>query len=237
MFLGTDALVLYEDEHLLFINKPCGLIVNRSSTSPDNTLQDFLDTKIAFSHIQNEDFVQRSGIVHRLDKDTSGVLVVAKSPKVFYSLQRKFKRREVRKKYIAVVFGRVVDPIIEIDAPIGRDPKNRQRMCILQGGREAFTKLQVQKSLSYPELDATLLEAYPLSGRTHQIRVHCLALGHPILGDKIYMTKSQLRTSSNFFSRLMLHAHTLEVAHPITNQMLTIKAPLPTEFVQLVGQT
>lgn len=231
---------IYEDESILVINKPSGLVVNRSNTSSGRTLQDILEDDYFLKSLKapdnlDEEYVNRSGIVHRLDKDTSGVLVAAKSLEAFQFLQKEFKDRNILKEYVAVVHGRVEDEIVEIDAPLGRNPNTPLKIAVISNGKPAFTKVErvkeVEIELESNKINYTLVKVFPKTGRTHQIRIHLAAIGHPIAGDSIYCSNNLLKLDANVFKRLMLHARFLEFTHPKTQKFLRFEAPLPKEFL------
>jgi 23S rRNA pseudouridine1911/1915/1917 synthase len=169
---------------------------------------------------------ERAGIVHRLDKDTSGVLVVAKDENTLRTLHEQFRNREVKKTYLALVRGRVQPPEGIIEVPIGRDPRDRQRMKALPGGRYARTRYCAVEFFR----KHTLLEAHPYTGRTHQVRVHLSWLGYPVVGDSRYGHRRQRLLKDRHF----LHAHRLAFAHPATGEEMTFEAPLPTELDDVV---
>jgi 23S rRNA pseudouridine1911/1915/1917 synthase len=223
--------IIFEDENILVLNKPFGLVVNRSNTYKDLTLQDILDARyLKQSDVVDEEFVRRSGIVHRLDKDTSGVIVVAKNPDSFYFLQRQFKERRTFKEYIAIVHGKVGDEVLEIDAPIARNPKNPLKIAIVSDGKNAFTRVEKVKIFNKEDVSYTFCKIFPKTGRTHQIRVHLSAVGHPVAGDVVYCAKNLLGTDEKAFGRMMLHAHFLGFSNPQTNKFQRFEAPLPREF-------
>lgn len=213
--------VLYEDEHLIVVDKPAGMPVHPGPGHPGRTLVNAL-----LAHcpdLPGIGGVQRPGIVHRLDKDTSGVMVAAKDDRTHIGLTRQLKEREVEKTYLALVEGRVSPREAIIDAPIGRDPNNRRRMMVRSGarggaggGREARTRYRVREE--YPGY--TLVEASPITGRTHQIRVHFASIGHPVVGDRLYGKASKL------VGRQFLHAWRLSFRHPVTGEDLSFEAPL-----------
>jgi 23S rRNA pseudouridine1911/1915/1917 synthase len=171
--------------------------------------------------------VQRPGIVHRLDKDTSGLIVAAKDEKAHAGLTRQLSERSMHKTYLALVEGRLEPPEALIDAPIGRDPGHRKRMAILPPGRarEAQTRYRVREYLD----GYTYLEASPITGRTHQIRVHLASLGHPIVGDAVYGKASSL------VARQFLHAWRLAFRHPVTGEEMNFEAPLAEELKGALG--
>ncbi len=228
--------IVYEDASLLVVNKPSGLVVNRSNTVRGETLQDQLMEYLRLSSPEGvsldessspEDiFIARSGLAHRLDKDTSGLVLVGKTPKALHKLMTQFKERKVSKHYVALVYGKLKDPVVEINAPLGRNPRNPLRFAVVASGKPAHTLLKViTGSDAY-----TLVDVAPKTGRTHQIRVHLSALNHPVVGDILYAPKNLLSMSKNDFPRLMLHAHTISVAHPESGELLTFEAKLPSEF-------
>ncbi len=233
--------VLFEDDNLIVFNKPAGLIVNNSKSSGDNTLQSYVisnfNQPFVPAPIGNEDeeadfdeFKQRSGIVHRLDKQTSGVILVAKNEEAFMHLQKQFKDRSVSKKYTALIYGNMTVEKAEIEAPIMRNPDYRFKMIMAKEGKEAVTFVEKIKEVTIDELPFTLIHAFPKTGRTHQIRVHLTGIGFPVAGDDIYMTKKQFERVYPLFNRLMLHATEISFKHPKTNETMTVTAELPKEF-------
>ncbi len=215
--------IIYEDDHLVVTNKPAGLVVYPGAGHDQSTL---IHGLLWGRTLASVGAPVRPGIVHRLDKETSGVIVVAKTDLAYYRLIEQFKRREVSKRYLALVHGVFVEDEGRIEAPIGRDPQQRQRMAVLTSrGKPAITDFKVLKRLS----EETLLDVHPLTGRTHQIRVHLSAIGHPIVGDRLYGAS---RDSSK---RLMLHAWQIELWHPHTGQRMRWTAP-PAEFEVLLHE-
>lgn len=215
---------------MIVINKPYGVVVNKSDTTAKVfTVQDFAESKV--EKIPGaEEFNDRGGIVHRLDKDTSGVLVIAKTPEAFDNLKNQFKERKTVKKYVALVHGKVEPTEGTIDAPIERSPFNRMRFGIFPGGREASTQYRSLKTLKSPKglkESFTLLEVEPKTGRTHQIRVHLKYIGHPIVSDPIYGGRKQLREDLKWCHRLFLHAASLEIEHPVTGEGMVFEVELP----------
>ena len=212
--------VLYEDSDLLVIEKPAGIPVHPGPGHPSRTIVNAILKICPDMEIKG---TIRPGIVHRLDKDTSGIMLVAKNDKALEFLQAQFKEREVVKKYLVLVKGRVYPPEGEINAPIGRHPRNRKKMAIVFRGREAITLYKVIKYL--PE--HTYLEAEPKTGRTHQIRVHFSSLAHPILGDEIYGGRSKV------LNRLFLHAHYIKFKTPKV-EVKEFSSPLPPELEEVL---
>lgn len=221
-----DLDILYEDSYILVLNKPSGVVVNKSVTSSDITIQDKIAGYIVADDEESE-FFQRAGIVHRIDKDTSGVLLIAKDIGSFKRLQKQFKRREVTKEYIAVVHGEIKDDMFEVNAPIKRNPRNRLKYAIVEGGKEAVTRFEKLKTIN----NLTVLKCFPKTGRTHQIRIHLTALGHPIIMDTLYSNVLQLSEAKEKFPRMLLHATKITIKHPQSGEMVTFEAPLPAEFI------
>ena len=233
-----ESTIIFEDKDLMVLDKPAGWIVNEAETTGATpVIQDWLKKNFKYEIVESREY--RSGIVHRLDKETSGVLLVAKTQGVFEELQRQFKERIVKKTYVALLHGNVKPTEGEIKTEVGRLPWRRDRFGLLPGGRESQTKYKV---LSYytllktklPHLKAyTLVEFYPKTGRTHQIRIHAKYIGHPIVGDEIYASTKQYFKWQPIFGRLMLHACKIEILHPTTHQQMTFEAPLPELFLDL----
>lgn len=226
---GKNIEIIHEDAALLVVNKPSGLIVNRSKTTSEKTLQDYLEEYLEIDAHFSEgasEFVSRSGLGHRLDKGTSGVLVVAKTPAVLEEVMRQFRERKTSKVYNALVHGSFGDDKVEIQAPLGRNPRNRFKFAVVRGGKPAHTLVETLKvGERY-----SLLEVRPKTGRTHQIRVHLSALGYPVVGDKLYAPKNKLENDLRLFQRMMLHAHSITILHPVSQKSVTYTANLPEKF-------
>lgn len=218
--------IVYEDKDILVINKPAGITVNKSETTKGDTIQDYLEHTYDIP-------VERSGIVHRIDKETSGLLIIAKNAGAFENLQRQFKERIVKKIYLALVHG-VMQGEGEIRVPIGRLPWNRTRFGVLAGGRDAITKYKVLKNLSIKGEALSLLELYPETGRTHQIRVHLKYLNHPIFSDELYAGRKTARSDRKILPRLFLHAKKISFIHPITGKRVEFENNLPKELEDLI---
>ena len=214
--------VVFEDEHLLVIDKQVGLVVHPAPGHASGTLVNALlahRPDVARADLDPE----RPGIVHRLDRDTSGLLVVATSRQVQSALQAQFKSRQVRKIYVALVHGYLAPEQGAIEAPIGRDPSHRKRMKVLrEGGRYARTEYRVREYMA----NCTLVEAYLLTGRTHQLRVHFASIGHPVVGDQVY----GFRNRETIASRQLLHSWSLAFRHPVTGEKLHFTAELPSDL-------
>jgi 23S rRNA pseudouridine1911/1915/1917 synthase len=224
--------VLYSDDELIVVNKPAGMTVHPAPGHPDATLVDALLARFPeLARMAEPDGVLRPGIVHRLDKETSGVMAVARTPYAKMALARQFKDRTVRKTYLALVRGLVAHDRITIDRPIGRHPIERKRMSVSSHGpRAAVSHLQVLARFEPQARDdrgATLVRVRPETGRTHQIRVHLASAGHPCLGDELY---GGATGRGGAFARHALHALALALDHPRTGARLEFVAPPPADF-------
>lgn len=268
-----EITIVYQDEDIVAVNKPAGVVVNRAQTVQGETLQDWLETNIPeirdivtkgvypdgwMSQIPDEFsdefgspqeiFLQRSGIAHRLDKETSGILLVAKHPGSLLELLRQFKQREIQKQYICLVHGKFALPIGEVVAPLGRRSGNRKLFGVVAEGRPAVTYYEVQNF--FPEFNTdrvmqetgekskrfslyqgfSLVKCWPKTGRTHQIRVHMAHISHPIVGDKLYVGKKRNKLDFLWCKRHFLHAHSIECTHPRTKQKLQLEAQLSVDL-------
>lgn len=237
--------IIFEDESILVVEKPAGMVVNRADTTRDAlTLQDWVLKKygtegteftanediIVGGYSKSEEFINRSGIVHRLDKETSGIIIIAKNVLSFVDLQKQFKAGTVKKTYQALVHGRVVPQEGEINVPLGRLPWNRKRFGVVPDGRKART---LYKVLEYRELnygkkreEVSLVEVYPQTGRTHQIRVHFQHLNHPIFSDELYAGRKMSQNDRKILKRHFLHASKISFVHPVTGTLLSLKTGL-----------
>jgi 23S rRNA pseudouridine1911/1915/1917 synthase len=221
--------VLFEDRHLLAVNKASGMIVHPGAATGEDTLVHALLSHCAGS-LSGIGGVERPGIVHRLDKETTGVIVVAKNDQAHRALADQFATRTLTKEYVALVAG--VPQLLSgtIDRAIGRHPVHRHRMTIGEGGKPARTDWE--RGEAFGDI-AALLRCRIFTGRTHQIRVHLKSLGHPILGDPLYGWKPDPRLKEQP-ARVMLHAEHLVLAHPVTGRELDLRAPLPADFTALI---
>ena len=229
--------IVHEDESLIVVNKPAGLVVHPAAGIHSGTLANAL--AFHFQNLPASAGPIRPGIVHRLDRDTSGLLVVAKTEEALENLSEQFRDRTVFKSYIALVHGRVDNASGRIDQPLARDPSNRTRMAVVRGGRSALTLYKVRKH--YQRF--TLLDVELKTGRTHQIRVHLMWLHHPVVGDETYgggrdnsIQDARLRSMVRNLGRQFLHAERLAITHPITGERLQFEAPLPTDLSDLLLQ-
>ena len=220
--------ILYEDEHLIIVNKPAGMVVHPAPGHYTGTLVHALlhhcDTLAGIGG------VERPGIVHRLDKDTTGAIVVAKSDLAHQDLQAQIKAKTARREYWGIIYGSFADAAGTIDLPIGRHKSDRKKMAIIpleQGGRTAVTHWQTLERIGNYSLMQFLLQ----TGRTHQIRVHCTHYGHPLVGDSTYGSNRSLRVN---LTGQALHAQQLSFLHPVSGKIITAIAPLPNEFTKLL---
>jgi len=226
--------IVFEDDHVIVINKPAGLVVHPAAGVHSGTLANALTYH--FQQLSNAGSV-RPGIVHRLDKDTSGLLVAAKTESAHESLGDQFRAREVFKSYVALVYGVVKQESGRIEQPIARDPRNRTRMAIVPGGRGALSLYKIRRSYNA----FTLLDVELKTGRTHQIRVHLAWLKHPVVADELYgggrdnnIQDVQLRARIRKLKRQFLHAEQLGFRHPQTGEQMKFVAPLPVELAKLL---
>ena len=217
--------IIYEDNDIIVVNKPKGMVVHPANGNPDGTLVNAILSicKNSLSGIGGE---LRPGIVHRLDKDTSGLIIVAKNDKAHINMSEQIKERNVKKTYIALVRGNVPEEEATINMPIGRSTKDRKKMAVTKNGKQAITHFKVLKRYS----KYTLLEIKIETGRTHQIRVHMAEIGYPVVGDAVYSNgKNEFGIEGQ-----MLHAYKLEFMHPITNKHMELTAPLPQYFEEIL---
>ncbi len=210
--------IVYEDNDLIVVDKPAGLAVHPAPGHPSHTLVNAI-----LAHCPQLASVGgslRPGIVHRLDKDTSGLMLIAKNDRARLKLQSQIKERSILKRYLVLARGRLAPERGTIEAPIGRDPRNRKRMAIVAAGREAITHYRVLRYLN----NYTLLEVTPETGRTHQIRVHLSAIGYPVVGDALYGAKSP------FLGRQFVHASYLRFEHPSSGRVVEFTSELPPDL-------
>ncbi|KTD34149.1 uracil hydrolyase [Legionella moravica] len=224
--------IIYEDEDVLVLNKPAGLVVHPGAGNKEHTLVNAL-----LHHASDLQHLPRAGIVHRLDKDTTGLLIVAKSLMAHTSLIRQMQARDIKRNYITLVLGHVISGGT-IDTGFGRHPRNRLKMAVTGQGRQAITHYAIKKHYN----DFTLLDVSLMTGRTHQIRVHLAHINHPVVGDQLYNGRikfplnanDQLRMQLQQFKRQALHACSITFRHPKTEEELTFKAPMPDDFKLLL---
>ncbi len=223
---GVEFAVVYEDEHLIVVDKPAGLVVHPGAGNPDGTLVNGLLAR--YPEIAEVGESHRPGIVHRLDLGTSGLLAVARTQRAYHELVDALSNRDVGRVYRALVWGHPANPNGVVDAPIGRDHRDPQRMAVVVDGKPARTRYQVLQQYRRPTL-AAALECRLETGRTHQIRVHLSAIGHPVVGDATYGgVRSGIASPRPF-----LHAARLELAHPVTREPLAFDSPLPDDLASI----
>jgi 23S rRNA pseudouridine1911/1915/1917 synthase len=259
--------IIFEDQDILLINKPPGLVVNRAETIQEPTLQDWMAERLGETPAfpadwaemvpadfdpaygtPEEIFQERLGIVHRLDKDTSGVMVLAKHPGSLVALLSDFKRRRVKKQYLALVHGKVQAPEATLSFPLGRASRDRKLFAVRPDGREAVTTYRVKQRFTSldPEHLAqkdkrfsiyqgfSLLECWPQTGRTHQIRVHLAHIRHPLVGDTTYVGQKRSRLDPLWCPRQFLHAEKISLTHPRSQEIQEFSAPLWPDLKQVL---
>lgn len=247
--MDRKPIIIFEDDHILVLNKPPGFVVNRAETQKEETLEQWLSDEKKIR-------IERSGIVHRLDKDTSGVLVVAKTLAAMHHLQAQFANRKTQKQYIALAHGNFSQDEGTIKESLGRNPKNRTKFTVIENGRPSETSFRVtgwfllaqekikellphdnknqQRYYQQQAQNYTLLRLEPKTGRTHQIRVHLLTLRHPIVSDRVYTSRRLLRLDLLWCSRQFLHAEKLSFTHPVTGERMTFTSELPKDLREAI---
>ena len=231
-----DIPVIFEDDFLVVINKPAGVVCNRAESVKEETLQDWMEYKFKTQNSKvksdlGKEFVARSGLVHRLDKETSGVMVLAKNPFVFDYLKNQFKQRKTRKMYVAMVHGNVVPSQGTVNLPLRRNILNRRKFCVNVDGKlsktcyEVLDKLKTQNAKLKRVESYSFMRLWPKTGRTHQLRVHMSHLGYPIVSDPLYLGK-RLASDLEWCPRLFLHAKQLSFVHPDTEELVTYVSDL-----------
>jgi 23S rRNA pseudouridine1911/1915/1917 synthase len=227
--------IVFEDDHLLIVDKPAGMVVHPAAGNADGTLVNALLHHCA-GRLSGIGGVARPGIVHRIDKDTSGLLVVAKTDRAHEGLAAQFARHSLHRAYLAIVAGIPMPPAGTVDAPVARSAANRKKMAIVESGRgkRAVTRYRTVRALR----DAALMECRLETGRTHQVRVHMASIGHPLLGDPVYGRpppghRELLKRLD--FHRQALHAAELGFVHPVSKENLSFKSPLPSDIQELFG--
>jgi 23S rRNA pseudouridine1911/1915/1917 synthase len=233
--------IIFEDEWFMAVNKPAGWVVNRAESVHDRTIQDWLETTYPSLYNlspngSNKTFLDRSGIAHRLDKETSGVLLVAKNPDSLAKAMDLFKRRLMTKQYMALAHGFVEPQKGFVRLPMARNIYNRAQFSIDPLGKSAHTDYHVSAYYTKPDAPEhfakySLLSLAPKTGRTHQIRVHCKYIGHPLVADALYTSKNQLPLDLAWCPRHFLHAGSLTFVHPETQVKVTFESPLPNDLV------
>ncbi|MEX2650352.1 MAG: RluA family pseudouridine synthase [Alphaproteobacteria bacterium] len=236
---SIPLVVLYEDDELIVIDKPAGMVVHPAPGNPRGTLVNALIAHCG-GRLAGVGGVRRPGIVHRIDKETSGLIVAAKTDRAHHALARQFAGRTVERRYLAIAKGRIAKPVGTIEGEIGRDQRNRKRMAVVgRGGKPALTHYKVLGAFGDA---ATLVECRLGTGRTHQIRVHLAALGHPLVGDRVYGRPARRVTMAPHsvarviadFPRQALHAATLGFEHPLSSEKLSFESNLPPDMAALI---
>ncbi len=224
---GVPVTVVYEDPAVVVVDKPAGLVVHPGAGHPSGTLAAGLLAR--YPELARVGDPARPGLVHRLDRGTSGLLVVARSPEAYRALTHQLARRAVERRYLVLVEGQVADEAGVVEAPIGRSARDPRAMAVTARGRPARTAYRVQDRLPR----STLLEAVLETGRTHQVRVHLAALGHPVVGDARYGATTRLGLEAG---RTFLHAHRLGLEHPSDGRALSFSSPLPEDLERALAQ-
>jgi len=220
--------ILFEDESVIVLDKPSGWIVNSAVTTKDQpVIQSWLKENYNYKISQNDEL--RSGVVHRLDKETSGILVIAKTENSFVFLQKAFKEREIKKTYIALTHGRM-EPAGTVEVTVGRLPWRRDRFGVVAGGRDSKTDYKLIDVYKKDFDLFSLVECYPKTGRTHQIRIHFKHINHAIVGDSFYAGRKTSRNDRLWCPRLFLHASEIEFSHPLTGKKVKISSSLPKDL-------
>ena len=225
---SIDFEVVFEDDSVIVVSKPSGLIVHPGSGIANGTLVNGLAAQ--FPDLREIGDPTRLGLVHRLDKGTSGLLVVARTPEALENLKFQMQERHVHRQYFAIVAGHVESNKGVVDAPLGRDPKNPLKRAVINSGKYARTHYEIDQKYESP-FKVSMLNCRLETGRTHQIRVHLAAIGHPVLGDELYGG----RTAFNIENRLALHAQMLTFLHPKTKNLMNFESPLPAELTSMKG--
>ena len=216
--------IVYEDDDVIVVNKPQGMVVHPAPGHPDHTLVNAL---LYHSPLSTINGTFRPGIVHRIDKDTSGLLMVAKNDLAHQSLAEQLRNKTNKREYLALVYGQIKEDEGTIDAPLGRNPQDRKKQAVVKGGRHAVTHFKVMKRYDNFTLVKCILE----TGRTHQIRVHMKYIGHPLVGDPLYGPRKVIGKDGQF-----LHAALLGFKHPRTGEEMVFEAPLPENFQKMLDK-
>ena len=250
--ISQNIPILFEDSQILVMNKPPGLVINRAESVKEPTLQDWMEAQSWYGNWDtsygDEDvalYRSRSGVAHRLDKDTSGVMVLAKNPASLIELMRQFRDRETQKTYCALVHGKFSTQSGTVNLPLARNVGNRERFTVDPEGRESETEYKVldffphapaylgqKKTMSYQGF--SLVELKPKTGRTHQIRVHMAYIKHPLVGDEKYVGRKRSRVDGEWCPRQFLHAKQLCFTHPVTKEHHCIEAKLPEDLEKVL---
>jgi len=230
-----DPVVLHEDDSLLLLNKPAGWVTTSAGTTGRSpVVQEWLSK--TYTYPLSQDFERRSGLVHRLDKETSGILVVGKTQEAYEFLQSQFADRTIQKTYTALAHGLFKVKKGVVKAEVGRLPWNRERFGIVPGGRHSETSFEIVKEYLHGKDVVSLVSLAPKTGRTHQIRIHLKFLGHPIVSDIFYAGRKTSRRDLEWCSRMFLHSSGITFTHPLTKKIMAQTADLPGELQQVLDQ-
>ncbi len=225
--------IIYQDDSIFVVDKPAGWITNSASTTTDQpVVENWIAENFQFPIFNFPEL--RHGIVHRLDKETSGILLVAKTEEVFEKLQAQFKGREVQKTYTALLHGKV-EAEGKVEVEVGRLPWRRDRFGVLPGGRESASEYKLIKFYPGERGGYSLVEFYPKTGRTHQIRIHSKHIGHAIVADEFYAGRKTARNDRKFCPRLFLHASAIKFIHPATGKEVEFKSDLPPDLRKVIN--
>jgi 23S rRNA pseudouridine1911/1915/1917 synthase len=230
--------ILFEDEAVLVIHKPAGVVVNRAESINEPTVQDWADEYLRYPGVKGEIqdhvyvFTQRSGLAHRLDRETSGALLIAKTPDGLVELMRQFKAREVEKTYIALCHGKLEPSLGWFHAPIARKGVRIRKFGVDPEGKPAYTGYAVDSYYCLIDRVYTLVQLFPKTGRTHQIRVHLSHYHHPLVSDRLYAPEKQYRQDIVWCPRHFLHAQELSFSHPVSGKRITVVSPLAADLKQ-----
>lgn len=228
-----DPKIIFEDDSFFVVEKPAGWITNEAGTTTTQpVLQTWMKENFEYSLKNNRE--SRDGIVHRLDKETSGILLVAKTKDAFEELQRQFKERSVSKTYIALAHGLVAQDEGIINETVGRLPWRKDRFGVMPDGRDALTNYKKLSEYKADHGEYTLLELKPKTGRTHQIRIHLKHIGNPIVGDEFYAGRKTARKDRRWCNRLFLHAGGITFFHPVTKKEISFESPLPQDLTDIL---
>jgi 23S rRNA pseudouridine1911/1915/1917 synthase len=233
--------VLFEDKTMLAIYKPAGLVVNRAESVKEKTVQDWMEAsygelfQVPVTSLAEQVFIERSGVAHRIDKETSGILLIGKTLQALSNLMKQFRKRQVAKTYEVLVHGKFQPTLGEIRAPIRRSLTNRHHFEVHIGGKPAETGYQVIQYLIHPQIHEyqggfSRVRCYPKTGRTHQIRVHMRLVGHPLVSDLLYGPKRRIKLDLTWCPRHFLHASQIQFAHPSTGKTMSIQSKLPDDL-------
>lgn len=223
--------VIFEDSNLLVIDKPAGWVVNDANTTQNPTIQDWISKNFNFETAKSK--AVRGGIVHRLDKETSGCLIIAKTESDFYKLQAEFADRVVHKTYLALVHGKLNQKSGMINATVGRLPRGG-KFGVIPDGRDAITNYEAEEEYAKDGQDYSLVKLTPQTGRTHQIRIHMKYIHHPLVADPLYAGRKTARQDRKWCPRLFLHASSISFTHPQTDKKITVDAPIPPDLEKVL---